>query len=225
VGAVETVQPDTKVDPFPVQLTVATGQKYDLLGVGVRTVSFLSFHVYALGIYINDDDRLVAKDILAQAGVSREEREKALLDPNEGGEIMAKLLNRGVRFLIRIVPVRNTDFGHMRDGFVRTTMAHPRFKEEGNNEDVGHGISELKRAFGRKRTIPKGRILYLDRAADGTLAVYFYDALSENGHIPELLGTVSQPLVSELLFLQYTSGSKPSSESARQNAVKGLSAL
>lgn len=222
---IATVQPETKVDPFPVEITASTGQKYSLLGVGVRSVSFLGFHVYGLGIYINEDDKMLAKDLLSAAGSTAEERENALLDPVEGGKHIAKLLTSGVRFMIRIVPVRNTDFGHMRDGFVRTTMAHPRFKAEGNNDEVGHGINELKRAFGRKRSVPKGRIMYLDRGADGTLSVYYYDATKERGHIPELLGTVSHPLVSELLFLQYTSGTKPSSESARRNAVKGLAAL
>lgn len=204
---------------FPVSIT-RNGEKYSLLGTGVRTISFLSFKVYVLGIYIATRDKAKAKAVL---GGSNEDE---LLDPDNGSALISKLLNSDIKFDIRIVPVRNTDFGHMRDGFVRTIMAHPRFKIEGNNsEEFGEGISEFKRVFSRKRNVPKHTILHLNRNENGTLSVDFYDAKDEVKVETEHLGTVSNPLVSELLFLQYLSGKKPSSESARQSAVKVLANL
>jgi hypothetical protein len=221
---VRAIQPDTKVDPFPVSFTYQNTD-YDVLGVGVRSVSFLSFHVYALAIYIARDDILRASKILSSAGPDSETIRMALLDPVRGGELISKLLNSGVRLSLRIVPVRNTDFGHLRDGFVRAVVGHPRFKEEGNSDEVGEGIAQLKKAFGRKMTVKKGRILYLHREASGQLAVEFFNSDDESSIQPEQMGTIELPLISELLFLQYLSGPKPSSESARQTCVEALASL
>lgn len=217
---VETVQPETKSPPFPSQFTYG-GESYSLLGVGVRSVSFLSFHVYAVGLYIADSDKGKVKAILG-ANASMED----LLDAEKGAELVSKLLNGGVRLDIRIVPVRNTDFGHMRDGLVRTTMANPRFKAEGNNEEFGEGLAQLKRAFGRKMTVAKHQILHLNRDRDGTLRIEYFKGNPETSVQEGMaMGAVTVPLVSELLFLQYLSGSKPSSESLRKDAVKGLAQL
>jgi hypothetical protein len=104
-------------------------------------------------------------------------------------------------------------------------MANPRFKTEGNNEEFGEGISELKRVFSRKLAVPKFKILHLTRDRDGTLSASYYPAENEADTKPEQLGKVAHPLVSELLFLQYLSGDKPSSESTRQAAIKSIAEL
>lgn len=217
---VERIQPETKVPPFPKTFS-SDGEAYELLGTGVRSVSFLSFHVYGLGIYIAQKDKSKVKKLLG-SDVTYDD----LMDPEKGGELVTKLLNGGIRFDIRIVPVRNTDFGHMRDGLVRTTMAHPRFKAEGNNEEFGEGLAELKKVFSRKMSVHKNKILHLNRDRDGVLSVTFFKADDEpEAKEPVHLGIVKMPLVSELLFLQYLSGKKPSSESARENSIKGLAEL
>ncbi|CAN6662401.1 hypothetical protein TRVA0_034S00496 [Trichomonascus vanleenenianus] len=215
---VQLVQPETKTNPFPATFA-ADGEDYSLLGVGVRSVSFLGIQVYAVGVYIADQDKPKVKQLLGT--VTYEE----LLDAEKSGPMISKLLNNGVRIDIRIVPVRNTDFGHMRDGFVRTTLANPRFKAEGSTDEFAEGLNELKRAFARKMAVPKNKIIHLNRGRDGVLNVTFYKAESENEGNMEHLGSVKMPLVSEFLFLQYLSGKKPSSESARQAAVKALAEL
>jgi hypothetical protein len=217
---VERVQPETKVPAFP-KTFKSDGEEYELLGTGVRSVSFLSFHVYGLGIYVASKDRTKVRKLLGE-GVSFED----LVDPEKGSELMTRLLNGGVSLDIRIVPVRNTDFGHLRDGLVRTTMAHPRFKTDGNNEEFGLGLSELKKVFSRKMSVPKHKIVHLNRDPDGVLNVTYFKADDETeAKEPMHLGTVKMPMVSELLFLQYLSGNKPSSESARENAMKGFAEL
>lgn len=215
------VQPETKVKPFPVTIE-RSGDKFQLLGAGVRSVSFLSLHVYAVGIYIAAKDIPRLSSVINVEKLHAQDLEMALLDPDSGSLIMHKLLNSGISLDLRIVPVRNTDFSHLKDGFVRTIMAHPRFKTEGNTEQVGEGINQLKRIFSRKRSVPKNKILHLTRDGRGVLTVTYYNGDSEAAADQEPLGVVTEPLVSELLFMQYLSGKKPSSESARKTSVNGL---
>jgi hypothetical protein len=215
------VQPETKVKPFPV-VVERNGDKFRLLGTGVRTVSFLSLHVYAIGIYIGENDLPKLPSILNAEKVSGEELEKSMLDPDTGSVIISKLLNSGVNLSLRIVPVRGTDFGHLKDGFVRSIMGHPRFKTEGNTDQFGEGLNQLKRIFSRKRNAPKNRILHLTRDERGILRVDYFDADSEEKTVAEPLGMVTEPLVSELLFLRYLSGKDPSSAGARKNSIERL---
>ncbi|ODQ66558.1 chalcone isomerase [Nadsonia fulvescens var. elongata DSM 6958] len=210
--------------PFPTEISIPDESAvYQLLGYGVRTVSFLNFHVYALGIYINKDDILRTKNILS----SYQNLEEDLVDFSKDGDIISNLLKAGIRFSIRIVPVRNTDFSHLRDGFVKTILAHPLSKVLGHSEEFGNGLQELKNAFsGRKGSVPKHQILIMDRSNNGVLRFTYYDSKDESKCTkPEELGQVTEPQVSEILFLQYLSGKNPSSESAKNSFLEGLVAL
>lgn len=234
---IELIQPPTSSPPFPVELSVGT-QKFDLLGVGVRYVSIFSFHVYALGIYIASEDRALARSVLAGAADLTPEHDlkSALLDPEQGTKIITHLLDHGVRLDFRIVPVRNTDFGHWRDAFVRQILAHPLFKqlnslpdEEGREvaNKLGEGVNDLKVAFSRKITVPKGHILHMIRESSGALRLVYYKANDENAKDLETieLGTIQNPNVSKILALQYLAGKYVSSESTRLNVVDGLANL
>lgn len=243
-NGIELIQPPTNSPPFPVELSLNTGtetEMYDLLGVGVRTVSFIRFHVYALGIYIARDDQQLAHNVLAGA-VKLDEKthdlKTALLDPEQGNRIIGHLLDHGVRLDIRIVPVRGTDFSHLRDGFVRQILAHPLFKElsrsssaDASGSDIaaslGDGINQLKVAFSRKMSVPKHNILHLARHKNGSLTITYYNSKSESSKKVEtlVLGTVDSPSISKILMLQYLAGNNVSSESARQTCIETLSKL
>ena len=108
--------------------------QYTLVGLGLRTVSFLGIQVYVVGFYVATSDiaalqsRLIKKiNPLATALVSGEKDQlrKALSDPVQGEEMWDELLKEGIpaRSLFRVVPVRDTDFHHLRDGFVRAVQA------------------------------------------------------------------------------------------------------
>lgn len=243
-NGIEQVQPPTNSPPFPAELKLnlqekGLAQDYDLLGVGVRTVSFLNFHVYALGIYIARDDKQLAHDVLAGA-VELDEKthdlKTALLDPEQSTHIISHLLDHGVRLDIRIVPVRNTDFGHWRDAFVRQILAHPVFKQLNSMKDeaglevaakLGEGINDLKVAFSRKITVPKHNVLHMIRTDEGALRLIYYAAKEESAENVEImdLGTVANPNISKILLLQYLAGKNVSSESTRQNVVDSLAQL
>lgn len=234
------VKPPTDSPPFPKSLSLPNGLNYELFGIGVRTVSFLSFHVYAVGIYIASEDKSLAHNILksAEANANPGDLKSSLLDPTIGTNIISHLLDHGVRLDLRIVPVRNTDFGHLRDGFVRGVIGHPYYKKltEGSAtsgsdpehakllETLGQGVNELKVSFSRKMSVPKHNILHLHRESDGSMPIIYYKGVTENS--PEIetisLGTVHSPNVSKIMFLHYLSGKNPASGTARESAVEGL---
>lgn len=270
-NGIELVQPPAKSPPFPVELFLPSSSpsdgadpvKYELLGVGVRTVSFLSIHVYALGIYIASADRQLAHDVLAGApqlkvassagkdgndAVGGGDLKSVLLDSELGPKIISHLLDHGIRLDVRIVPVRNTDFSHLRDGFVRQILAHPMFKQintaardssssssggggsleaESVVAKLGEGINDLKVVFSRKMSVPKHNVLHLIRSKEGALKVVYYKGKYETDEKVDTfdLGTVINPDVSKILFLQYLAGHTVSSESARQTTIEALTKL
>ncbi|OTA83728.1 hypothetical protein M434DRAFT_24722 [Hypoxylon sp. CO27-5] len=204
------------------------GVEYTLVGLGVRTVSFLGIQVYMVGYYIATQDiaaiqsRLV-KEInpIATTLVSTEKDElrKVLLDPERGEKLWNDiLLEARPRSLFRVVPTRDTDFHHLRDGFVRAITA----RSQGNSRDYGdqafgEAMKEFRSLFNRGK-VPKGRELLLLRDSAGQLTITFDDGKTGMSTI----GRVSEERVSRLLWLNYLAGSKVASEPARKNIVEGI---
>lgn len=220
------VDASSRTLPFPTHIKV-NGFDYLLLGTGTRKVSLLGFEVYVCGIYIRQEDIAKLPSVLG-AGTPRTDREdlfKALMDPVNGEQLITDLLHSDIGISIRIVPVRKTDFSHLRDGFVRTLMAQPRFKFENEKGSVGKGITELKRVFSRKMSVPKGNILYLHRRRNGDLIVEYIESHTEEQGTSHVLGAIHVPVASELLFLQYLAGKNPTSNEARKNAITTLARL
>lgn len=156
-------------------------EEYQLLGLGIRTVSFLSFEVYVVGLYVSHSDlsKLQEKIVHAVAapgastlvqGEKGDLRQK-LLDEQGSEAIWSSVLkDAGLKSAIRIVPTRSTNFNHLRDGWVRMITARrtgPEFTDPGF--EVSLGI--FKTLFGA-RQFKKGKALLLGRAADGSLGAW-----------------------------------------------------
>lgn len=122
-AGVELVPSGTSVPAFPKTLalpdsTDGTTTEYALVGLGIRTVSFLSIEVYVVGVYIAVDDLATVQEALVRRVhptattatlPEREELRKVLADPEEGEKFFGALLReKGVRSLLRVVPTRNT---------------------------------------------------------------------------------------------------------------------
>lgn len=234
----------------------AQEEEYQLLGLGIRTVSFLAIQVYVVGLYVAKSDlatlqqRLVRTAVqpptgdAAQGGAvaatslvstERDALKQLLLDPEKGEDAWEKILKEGnLRTAIRIVPTRNTDFMHMRDGWVRGMMArvqrlNAKAKEhaaaaaagEFEDESFGQSVNEFKALFGRgtRKNIPKGQVLLLLRGQEGAL-----DALHHPDPAQPLrwLGRVSDERISRLLWLNYLAGKTVASEAARESIVEGV---
>ncbi|KAM6494013.1 Chalcone isomerase, partial [Amanita muscaria] len=131
------VDPATSI-AFPKTLTIPAKTKLptlSLVGVGVRTVSFLRIKVYSVGFYadLNNPNLKIPRDMPA------EEKVKHLVE--------------NTACVIRIVPTRSTSFTHLRDAFIRalqSRMAKARMEGTLSEEDAiaaGSPMRTLKSIF------------------------------------------------------------------------------
>jgi hypothetical protein len=203
--------------------------EYQLVGLGIRTVTFLGIQVYVVGMYIATDDiaafqeRLIRKiDPVAMTLVAgeKEKLKEKLVSAEESEEVWSSVLKEsGARTLLRIVPTRNTDFHHLRDGWVRaiTARAQGSHKGEYGDESFGVAMREFKALFNRG-SVPKQKELLLSRDRKGKLAVWYDD-----GKIgAQRLGEVDDERISRAVWLNYLAGNTVASEGARQSIVEGV---
>ncbi|KAK9236309.1 chalcone-flavanone isomerase-domain-containing protein [Lipomyces kononenkoae] len=206
----QTWKPDTSVDPFMRSITI-DGTEFWLLGLGVRTVSFLKMHVYAVGIYVAKED--IPEILKKVRSVSSDlDKRSIVLDNELGVEIFNDLLQQPVRFALKIVPVRNTDFGHLRDGFVRSVMASIKSHHRVIGEvEPSEGINQLRSIFSRKLSVPKNGELIMAMNKSGALKCTY----SPKKKRAEVLGEVTDRNVVKALLLHYLAGPQGASEQAR----------
>lgn len=209
-------------------------QEYQLVGLGIRTVSFLGIQVYVVGMYIALSDIAILQESLirtldpvATTLVSNEKLKlkELLLDPERSEEIWNTILRDGkIRTALRIVPTRNTDFMHLRDGWVRgitaKTQKSPIVKNDPvfSDESFGQAVNDFKAIWGggARKNVPKGETLLLTRDAKGGMEAWYED---KKGSLK--LGEVKDERVSRLIWLGYLGGKTVSSEGARQSIVHG----
>ncbi|KAK5796461.1 hypothetical protein VI817_005746 [Penicillium citrinum] len=237
------------------ELSTSDGDEYQLLGLGIRSVSFLSIQVYVVGLYVAKSDitelqqRLVhtaihppSNDPAAISGAGadaatslvppeRQQLKELLLDPENGDAAWSAIIkDDGIRTAFRIVPTRNTDFMHLRDGWVRGITARAQQKkpapgttEQGEFQDkeFGTSMNDFKAVFGggQRKNVPKGQTLVLMRNAQGALDALFQP---DPAKPIQWMGRVSDERISRLVWLNYLAGKTVSSESARKNIVDGL---
>jgi hypothetical protein len=202
--------------------------EYQLMGLGIRTVSFLKIQVYVVGLYVATDDIAALQEALIRridavattlvAG-EKEKLKQKLLDPEPSEEIWSQILrDSGVRTVIRIVPTRDTDFGHLRDGWVRAITSRARKNPEEFGDDAfGVSVNAFKALF-RKGSVPRKKELLLARNEKGILAVWYDDGKST----PQRLGEVQDERISRAIWLNYLAGKTVASEPARASIVEGV---
>jgi hypothetical protein len=111
---------------------VSSDAEYQLLGLGIRKVSFLRVQVYVVGLYVKTADigtlqnhliNTVNPTASALIPGEKEDLRTALLDPERSTQIWSDILaQRGtgaVDMAFRVVPCRGTDFKHLQDGWMR----------------------------------------------------------------------------------------------------------
>ncbi|KAL0932635.1 chalcone-flavanone isomerase [Colletotrichum truncatum] len=215
--------------PIAASIQDNDGVEYTLVGLGIRTVSFLSIQVYMVGYYVATQDIAKLQHYLTKkinpiattlVPSERDTLKQQLLDPVEGEQTWTALLQEvGCRSAFRIVPVRDTDFPHLRDGFVRAiTHRSSVNKEAYGDEAFGEAMKEFKRLFSRGK-VPKSKELLLTRDEKGTLEVIFDDGRSFGR---QSCGKVQDERVSLLLWLNWLAGSKVASEPARSSIIDGV---
>jgi hypothetical protein len=143
LDAIELVETGTSYVPYfprtirlPTDTTgpenVGSDAEYQLLGLGIRKVSFLRVQVYVVGLYVKTADISVLQNHLintvnpsASALIpgEKDDLRAALLDPEKSQKIWESILSQhgtgAVDMAFRVVPCRGTDFKHLQDGWMR----------------------------------------------------------------------------------------------------------
>lgn len=232
-------------------------EEYQLLGLGIRTVSFLKIQVYAVGLYVAKSDIPELQKLLVRTAIrppgqektntdafiadaatslvpgERQQLKDLLLDPEQSNEAWNEIFKKsqkkqdeGIRTVLRIVPTRNTDFMHLRDGWVRGITARASAAQKAQNpefqdESFGTALNDFKTVFGGglRKSVPKGQPLLLHRNTHGV-----FDALYEPDPAQPLrwMGRVHDERISRLVWLHYLGGKTVASEAARQSVVEGV---
>lgn len=228
-GAVE----DSKSRTLPAGTgAIKQDEEYQLIGLGIRTVSFLRIQVYVVGLYVacSDLSKLQASMVRAAAApgattLVEDEKDtlrQTLIEGPSSEKIWSETLKQeNIKSAFRIVPTRGTDFGHLRDGWVRGITARSKgseFDDEGFKTAVG----EFKKVFGGRK-LGKGKALLLGRAGNGELRAW----VEEGDEKPQdnymvLLGGVQDERISRLVWLGYLAGDNVASEGARKSVVEGV---
>ena len=215
-------------------------EEYQLLGLGIRKVSFLKIQVYVVGLYIAKGDLGRLQEELVRASVGngastlvqdeKENLKKTLLDGEGSTRVWCEVLKKGgIRSAVRIVPTRNTNFSHMRDGWIRGIDMRSRGKEfEG--EDFKMAVDQFKAMLGGRGSVGKGKVLLLGRGADGALRAWVEEDVggaesknpTQNGERMTLLGTIRDERISRLVWMGYLAGEQTASEDARRSVVDGV---
>ncbi|CAI5758344.1 unnamed protein product [Candida verbasci] len=188
----ETVEVDNSINPFPYEIETPT-RKYQLLGYGVRSVTFISFKVYGIAIYIDKND--IPK----------------LKEPTDDG---IRDMVSNCNFLVRLTPVRNTDFNHLKDGLIKSILAH----ESSKQLDLNLGLQELRDAFKIRGSVPKNDLLFME--FNKGLMNFSYANKKEYKE----MGKITDPQIGTQLFLQYL-GKKPLSQSLKESCVNQINSL
>ncbi|PQE32703.1 chalcone-flavanone isomerase protein [Rutstroemia sp. NJR-2017a WRK4] len=209
-------------------------EEYQLLGLGVRTVSFLS--IQDIASFQASLIRHIAGDGASTLVAGEKDKLRAeLYDPEKGEALWSAVLEEsGARTLVRIVPTRNTDFGHLRDAWVRGLTARAQKDRTGyGDEGFAQAVGEFKKVF-QKGEVPKGRELVLVREGKGNLEVWI-EGKGKMGYsegmgpgmgmglgIRKRLGVVGDERVARSIWLGYLAGKTVSSEEARKSVVEGV---
>ncbi|KND89274.1 Altered inheritance of mitochondria protein 18, mitochondrial [Tolypocladium ophioglossoides CBS 100239] len=223
--------PSGSSSPIADSISDKNGVEFTLVGLGMRTVTFISIQVYLVGFYVATQDiarlqHYLVKKInpLATTLIPSEKDalRKALLDATEGEQTWDGILQEaGCRSAFRISPVRDTDFHHLRDGFVRAIQARSQRDKAYGDEAFGGAMKEFKGMFNRG-SVPKKKELLLCRDGQGTLSVMYGDGDHKKDAKRDVMGTVADERLSRLLWLNYLAGNKVASEGARESIIEGV---
>ena len=217
--------------------------EYQLLGLGIRKVSLFRIQVYVVGLYVAKADLGKLQEELIKASVGsgastlvqgeKEQLQKTLLDGQGSNKVWEEVLKEGgVRSAVRIVPTRNTNFSHLRDGWLRGIDLRAKGKEfEG--DDFKAAVGEFKSMLGGRGSVAKGKVLLLGRGANGALRAWVEEeapssaeadpaVASIKGGKMTLLGGLKDERISRLVWMGYLAGDHIASEEARESVVRGV---
>lgn len=224
--------------PFPITISVPQdvfsngSQELRLIGLGVRTVTFLSVRVYVAGLYVDDKAFDVLKNLPDWKGFEASWMSNNKANDRSGEALISALLDQNITCAIRIVPVRPTDYNHLKGGLSRAIQSRAKAARKSNllspeaDQALSHSIQELVDAFPRS-TLAKGRTLDMVISPASSGKQGFLDlTLIEEGKI---FGRVKAPSYAEKQFtvprqllLAYLADKDEISKPFKQSIVEGI---
>ncbi|CAI2165830.1 7039_t:CDS:2 [Funneliformis geosporum] len=203
-----TEEPESKVH-IPTYISLHDGTKARLVGLGIRTVSFLKMKVYVVGMYIRESDIDMLKKWKGY------DKEKFMSEDDES--MALSILDQPIVMAIRIEPVRNTSGHHLRDGFSRTITHRMQngFMSEEEAEDVLKAIRELQAHF-PKSVVKTGTALILTKETNGILGMEYEG---------KYMGSVNNVWLTNNIFMGYLAAKDPISKKAKKSIADGFEEL
>lgn len=183
------------------------GAEMCLVGLGVRRVTFIGINVYVAGLYAERD----AVEAAARAHAACAPSAEAIDIERQ----VREWLDTGVAVGVRVVPVRATDFAHLRDGFVRAVNTRAKGADAEAAREIGAGVQVLKGLFPRAR-IARGSALDLFAKRDG--GAFRLDVVYDGTELGTVVGRGAAPLPAELV-LAYV-GTRPDISAALRADVR-----
>ncbi|PWN36274.1 uncharacterized protein FA14DRAFT_53644 [Meira miltonrushii] len=223
--------------PLPVSISVPQdvfsngSEELRLIGLGVRTVTFLSVRVYVAGLYVDAKAIEALKSSPDWRGF--EASWMSNKDKDHSGEaLVSALLDQGITCAIRSVPVRPTDYNHLKGGLSRAIQGRAKSARKANllspeaDQALSNSIQELIDAF-PKATLAKGRTLDMVISPASSGKQGFLDlTLIEEGKI---FGRVKAPSYAEKQFtvprqmlLAYLADKDEISKPFKQSVAEGI---
>lgn len=214
--------------------------EYQLLGLGIRKVSLFRIQVYVVGLYVAKSDMGKLQEKLVKASVGsgastlvqgeKQDLKKDLFDGEGSTRIWSEVLkDGGVRSAVRVVPTRNTNFSHLRDGWIRGIDLRGKANDF-EDQSFKAAVGDFKGLLGGRGSVGKGKVLLLDRGSDGALRAWVEEEPQAEDSAPKsakggnmaLLGHVGDERISRLVWMGYLAGDNVASKEARQNIVEGI---
>ncbi|KAG0299975.1 hypothetical protein BGZ97_003456 [Linnemannia gamsii] len=207
------IDEDSKVE-FPTIIPSEDGSPARLLGLGVRKITFLKVQVYVVGLYAKASD---LDDHNSRFRALPEVQKFQRTDTVSSDTAFRAIVQNPIELVLRIVPVRNTNGPHLRDGFTRnlTQAAKHQKLDDIENEEAMKGIIEFKNLF-PKGKINAGQAMLFRKSPDGSMSIEL------DG---EVLGTTRNTWLIESFFLGYLQGENPISGKARDSVAQGIQDL
>ncbi|KAI8344232.1 chalcone isomerase [Chlamydoabsidia padenii] len=204
------IDPDTHL-VFPFYLTTNSDWKR-LIGLGARQVSFLNINVYVLGMYMKSED-------IHQLQLDPKWKHFDKADFLAKEDLALSLLNQPVDVSIRIVPVRNTNTQHLRDGFTRSLLQRMRQQSKTMTEDEEKEILDAIRDFKTKfvnAKVKKDTEFVFTKTKEGTFKMEY---------LGKDLGTVNNKWLAVNFIMTYLNPDIPASEAALHSIANGFDSL
>ncbi|KAJ3153869.1 hypothetical protein HDU89_008734 [Geranomyces variabilis] len=214
--AVDSVEEPVTKKPVPKTLSLVYDGRphvFHLLGLGVRQVTFLNISVYTVGFYLDSRSMDALRKRAATFAPFTSAPEKKLED------VVEPLIRGNSEVSVRVVPVRDTDGPHLRNGFMRILtgrMGHESATlSESDRQAILEAMDVFRAAF-PTGNVKKGEEFVLTKTAGGALRLQ---------HKGVEIAYVRNRWVAERLMEGYLREKKAIAPKLRKSVAAGLQAL